>query len=325
MYRVLHLKANSNRNNHVTECIIFPQVTIIVLNWNSFEDTLDCVKRIEAIEYPALQVLIVDNASSDGSPDKIRARFPRVPILQNERNLGYAEGNNVGIRQALVMGADYIFVVNPDVRLPSDSVSAYVRLMEADSSISALNPVQLMDEGGAIDEFFRREMFDRNDYPTPSLPMQEDICWDVRRLFGAALFISRNTLEKVGGFDPLYFAYWEEIDLCRRIRRHGGKLVVTSSAPVVHLRSYRAKGHDPFRAFLRLKGMQLFKLKDPDVPLRDQAKTIILELARNVIRPPHNEFGWRRRDYLRTAIWILRNLYQIRIHRDKDRLGNAYL
>ena len=71
--------------------------------------------------------------------------------------------------------------------------------------------------------------------------------------------------------------------------------------------------------------MQLFKLKDPDVPLRDQAKTIILELARNVIRPPHNEFGWRRRDYLRTAIWILRNLYQIRIHRDKDRLGNAYL
>ncbi len=289
------------------------------------DDTLACLKTIDAIEYPALHVVVVDNASTDVSADRIRAEFPKIPLLQNARNLGYAEGNNVAIRLALKQGMDYILIVNPDVRLPPESIAAYVRLMEADSSISALNPIQLTGDGMVMDEFFRREMFDYNNQPTPQLPTEVETHWDVRTLFGAALFISCKTLEKVGLFDPLFFAYWEEVDLCRRIKLHGGRLVVTSAAPIVHLRSYKAKGRDPFRAFLRLKGMQLYSLKDPKTPLSRQAWTTLVELVRNIVRLPANDFGWRRLDYIRTLAWVVIHLPEIWGHREMDRVGKAYL
>jgi hypothetical protein len=267
---------------------------------------------------------VIDNASPDGSGDRLSSLIPNNEFLQLENNTGYACGNNIGIRIAMGADADYVFIVNPDVRLSPSSIRDYVKIMEADQSISALNPIQL-DSAGHIDAFFRREVFDRNGYPTPSLPTDNAASWDVKTLFGAALFIRHQTLEHVGGFDPLYFAYWEEVDLCRRILFHGGRLIVVGASPVTHHRTYLHGPIDTRRQYLRLRGMHLFRMKEFNKPFLSQMIKSLLELLKNTIRGDKGQFNWSRWQYTMTIIWCLANMYAIYSHRKLDRSGRAYI
>src|SRR5438105_1822940 len=86
-----------------------PSVAIIVLNWNGRDDTIACVESIQAVDYPNFSLIVVDNGSADDSVPALRQRFPALHIIETGRNLGFAEGNNVGIRVALGHGADYVF------------------------------------------------------------------------------------------------------------------------------------------------------------------------------------------------------------------------
>ena len=83
-----------------------PKVSIIILNWNSYEVTRDCLASLEKIDYPNREVVLVDNGSVDGSPDRLAREFPAVRLIRNERNLGFAGGNNVGMRDALERNPD---------------------------------------------------------------------------------------------------------------------------------------------------------------------------------------------------------------------------
>jgi GT2 family glycosyltransferase len=271
-----------------------------------------------------MRLLVIDNASPDDSVKQLQPILQSDELLVLPRNTGYAGGNNEGIRVALANGADYIFIINPDTRISPDSLSSYVDLMENDSSISALNPIQLSAGGNAMDKFFSREMFEYNEHETPSLPLAKPQLWDVRTLFGAALLLSRATVEKVGGFDPLYFAYWEEVDLCRRIKFHGGRLVVTSREPVFHLRDYN-NPDDAFRRYLRLKGMYLFQLKDQSFSYPGLLKWNLKVLAKNLLHPNDGDFDWGRGDYLRVLCWCVWHANKIRRHRKLDRRGRAYV
>jgi GT2 family glycosyltransferase len=306
-------------------------VYILILNYCSPEDCIECIAAVRRVGYPNLRLLVMDNASADNSVEQLRPLLKPDEFLVLPRNDGYAGGNNEGIRIALANGADYIFVINPDVRINPDSISSYVAMMEAEPSLSALNPIQLTSDGHTMDELFRREMFDYNGYETPSFPLTSHQSWEVRALFGAALFLRRDTVEKVGGFDPLYFAYWEEVDLCRRIRYHGGRLVVTSTEPVTHLRSY-VGSPDPFIRFLRLRGMYLYKLKDLARPYPKLLLENLLELAKNTLRPNKGEFKpnegelkWYRSNYIRVLWWCVWHANKIRLHRKLDRLGRTYV
>jgi GT2 family glycosyltransferase len=208
--------------------------------------------------------------------------------------------------------------------LNSDSIQNYVEIMLEDESISALNPIQL-DSVGKIDKIFEREIFDHNFHKVPDLSLINDVTWEVKTLFGAALFIRNKTIIKCGVFDPLYFAYWEEVDLCRRIKFHGGRLVVTSKSPITHLRTYNNKAHNPFRSFLRLKGMYLYRLKDLDTSLIESTIQVIKELTTKAIKQPKNDFKWKRNDYIRTVFWIVLNLPYIWRHKNIDKRNSAYL
>ena len=301
-----------------------PLVYLLVLNYGSPEDCLECIAAVRSVKYPRMRLLLIDNASPDNSVELLRPVLQPDELLVLPRNTGYAGGNNEGIGIALDNGADYVFIINPDVRISPESISAYVMLMENDPSISALNPIQLSGEGNAMDEIFRREMFDNNGHETPALPVKAEQSWEVRALFGAALLLRRDIVEKVGGFDPLYFAYWEEVDLCRRIKFHGGRLVVSGREPVVHLRNYKDP-KDSFRRYLRLKGMYLFQLKDQSQSYPGLVQRKFVELVKNLLRPRGGGFDWGRRDYLKVLWWCARHVNGIRRHRKLDRQGRAYV
>lgn len=300
-----------------------PLVYVLVLNYGSFEDTTQCADTIRRSHYPNVRLLVIDNASPDGSGAALREKLGKTEFLQLATNTGYAAGNNAGMRVALENGAQYVFVINPDVRVSETTVSRCVDLMEGDRTIGAVNPIQLDGNGGQLDEKFRLGIFARYGFPAPAVPIVDERCWDTLTLYGAALMLSRQTLGRAGGFDPLFFAYGEEEDLARRIRLKGLRLVVTSAGAVRHLRTNEARTSD-FVLFLRMKGVYLYILKDPFVAFRQSVRRVLDVMVRDLRRQrieqyPFKQFPVTRWHVLRAMIWIALHLPQIYRHRLMER------
>jgi GT2 family glycosyltransferase len=139
-----------------------------------------------------------------------------------------------------------------------------------------------------------------------------------------------RTIQLVGGFDPLYFAYGEEVDLCRRIVFHGLRLVVSSKCPVVHLRTGEKAGISDFGVFLRVKGYYLSELKAPDASMRLAFKKIATDLMLALIGKPRSKFPYthfqvKRKHVARVGLWLLWHLLPAWHHRVKEKLGRCYV
>jgi GT2 family glycosyltransferase len=268
---------------------------------------------------------VIDNASPDGGGRILEEKLSRKEFLQIPKNLGYAGGNNVGIRIALEADAEYVFIVNPDIRISPESIAAYIDVMTSDSSIGAINPIQLSPDGLSIDARFKWTIWG-NTQPTESALLNAGQRWGAQTLLGAAIFLSSKAIKKIGLFDPLYFAYGEEQDLCRRILYHNFKLVVTSDSPVVHLRTHENTGSDDWRLFLRLKGIYLYKLKDPNTSfsssLRNTLKLFFKDFRSKT--PPYAH-PFSKSHYLRVLFWLIRNAYFVYRHIQLERRGKAYV
>src|SRR5579884_395199 len=135
-----------------------PLVHVVILNWNGWRDTVACVASVKHSQYPRLQIVVVDNDSSDGSEAAIQLAHPDITVLQSGANLGYAGGNNVGIRHALAAGADFVWILNNDTTVAPDTLAELVRAA-ADPSVGIVGskiyymaePQRLWYAGGRID------------------------------------------------------------------------------------------------------------------------------------------------------------------------------
>ncbi|MGD1995023.1 MAG: glycosyltransferase, partial [Anaerolineae bacterium] len=105
-----------------------PKVTFSILNWNQRDLTLDCLASLEALDYPNYEVVVVDNGSREDEAAVIRSRFPEVTVVENERNVGFAEGNNIAIRQAMADGADYVLLLNNDTTVDPQMLTHMVEV-----------------------------------------------------------------------------------------------------------------------------------------------------------------------------------------------------
>ena len=117
-----------------------PFVYIVLLNWNGWRHTLDCIRSLYGLEYTNWHAIVIDNGSTDDSVERIRQAFPGVSIVENHKNLGFAAGNNIGIRLALMGGADYVLVLNNDTTVAPDSVSELVRFAENHPQAGVMGP-----------------------------------------------------------------------------------------------------------------------------------------------------------------------------------------
>src|SRR5258708_10223212 len=119
---------------------ISPKVSIILLNWNSYDVTEDCLLSLRKLNYQNVEVTLVDNGSTDGSVDEISKNFPELRLVKNDKNLGFTGGNNVGIRDVLDRGTDYILLLDNDTVVAPDFLAELVRVAESDAKIGLLNP-----------------------------------------------------------------------------------------------------------------------------------------------------------------------------------------
>jgi GT2 family glycosyltransferase len=305
-----------------------PLVYVLVLNYCSLDDTIGCVDSTRQSDYTNTRLLVIDNASPDKSGDFLSKIIPDNEYIQLTENIGYAGGNNVGMSYAMKQNADYIFILNPDIRLKSDTISACISLMESDRTIGAINPIQLNPEGTGIDEKFRLGIFDRHQFLAPKAPFSEANQWETMTIYGAALMVSRFTLERTGGFDPLFFAYGEEEDFARRIKRKGLRLVVTSASTVRHLRTKESSVSDHV-LFLRLKGSYLYTLKDPSLKFPTAIWTVIKNIISDLCGNRSNNYPFKQfkitsTHIIKTTCWLAFRIFSIKNHRKLEE-GAPYL
>jgi GT2 family glycosyltransferase len=238
------------------------KVSIIILNWNGLKDTMECLESLKKITYPSYEVIVVDNGSTGNDVKVLRERFgDYIRIIANDRNYGFAEGSNIGVRQALMDGAADMLLLNNDTIVDPDFLSELVNVAESDSRIGLAGPKiyfyhepnRIWFAGGKISLFsassnrgrnlIDKGQFDKVDY--------------VDYISGSCMLIKKSVLESAGLLDPIYFFGIEDVDMSLRATEAGFANVFVPTAKIWH---------------------KVFSsgIKKPDIPYHTSRNTMIL-------------------------------------------------
>jgi GT2 family glycosyltransferase len=219
-----------------------PSVWAIVLNYNGARDTSECLASLLSSDYPSLKLLLVDNGSAEQAWKIIPTGMPSVEVLDNGANLGYAEGNNRGIRLAFERGADYALVLNNDTVVVPDMVTRLVAAAERHPKAAMIAPlITFYDEPDRIDSC-GTEMDWLRLRPRPALhgrPVAEAPAGPTAMQIvpGSAILLRRDWCARHGLFDEELFLIHEDADLCLRNRAAGGENLLAPDAVARHKRS----------------------------------------------------------------------------------------
>ena len=220
----------------------YPKVTIIILNWNGKEDTIECLESLKHITYPNYEILLVDNGSTDGSVECFRERYPGMEIIENGENLGFAEGNNVGIRRAMDEGADYVLLLNNDTVVDPEFLGELVKVADGDENIGIVGPkIYYYDYDGRNDVIWfaggnvLRRIGQPFHYGLHKIDKgQYDKMKNVDFITGCALLIKQEVVGIVGLLDVDYFAYFEDLDYNIKVSKARYSIVYSPKAKIWH-------------------------------------------------------------------------------------------
>lgn len=284
-----------------------PLVIIIILNWNHPEDTLACLHSVVALHYPAgnMQILVVDNGSSDKSAAPIRAAFPDIELIQIGVNLGYAGGNNVGIRCALAHGADYVWLLNDDATVAPDALKLLVRAAESHPGAGFLGPMvrireqpdRILSAGG----FFGPGMTSQQRGLGELDRSQYSVVAKVDYLSGCALLVSRVALERIGMLDEQFFAYGEDVEWCYRGKQAGFDVLFVPEALAWHPDT-RERDQGSARVTYYISRNRLLFLRKHRLGIGNITRTLarnVLWLVNWTVNPK-----WRHIKPKRNALWL---------------------
>ena len=206
-----------------------PNISIINVNYNGKKFLKAFFSSLKKLDYQNFEVIFVDNASSDGSIEFVKRNYPKARVIENKKNLGFALANNQG---AKIARGKYLFFLNNDTKIHPEVVSKLVEKMEKNPTIGICGGKILSYDG---ERYFHTGIgVDIFGYPVLG-----------KKIFyieGSALMIRKSLFEKLGGFDPLYFMFHEDVDLCWRARLLGYKVVAIPDAIIYHFAGGSAGG-----------------------------------------------------------------------------------
>ena len=226
-----------------------PDLSIIIVSYNTRELTLACLHSVyEQTKDITFEVIVVDNASADGSAEAIEAYFPKVSLIKSEINLGFAKANNIAARKAI---GKYLLLLNPDTVILNGAIQKLFSFAESNPENGIYGGRTLFADGslnhascwkkptlwslfcygvGLTSMFRRSNLFDHEAYGS----WPRDSVREVDIVSGCFFLIERALWEKLYGFDPAFFMYAEEADLCLRAIKVGAKPVVTPASTIIH-------------------------------------------------------------------------------------------
>jgi len=215
-----------------------PLVISIILNTNRRQDTLECLASLTQSTYDNHKIIVLDNASSDGSVAAIQASFPEVQIINLTENLGYAGNNNVGIKAAIAQGADWVWVLNEDTIIAPDALTQLIDVAVGEPKIGIVGPMVyhhdepefIQSAGGQLNQTWQPSQLAQNELDRGQFEEPHQVDWIV----GCAILVKRAVIEKIGLLDERFFYYWEETEWCVRARHKGWLLVHVPRAKIWH-------------------------------------------------------------------------------------------
>jgi len=303
-----------------------PLVYVIVLNYNGKRWIERCLVSLGNTQYSNYRVILVDNASTDASAEIVASCFPQVETISIPHNLGFSVGNNIGINQALSEGAEYVVLLNPDTMVEPNWLEELIRAGEKVSEAGILGAVQLVYDG---DEF--------NTWTTEALgkhldELAEPACArgsiEVDWAEGSCLAIKRRVFEKVGLFDSIYTAFYEEIDFCRRAACSGYKTVIVPRSRIHHYRSGIWQSSAELRrrrSYLCDRSQFIYHLTEPRGSLFHNLRWYFVTLVTKVKEVVREKEIARTRDLLKLQFDLSVNLIVILDKWRKDRTRYANL
>ena len=240
----------------------WPTVYFSILNWNQKDLTCGCLESLSQLDYPSYKIVVVDNGSQNGEATAIQTQFPHVRVIKNERNLGFAEGNNVAIRYALECKADYVFLLNNDTEADPQMLKRLVEVAESDDDIAVVGPkIRYFDEpqtiwsAGGIIKWpghpisLGLDEIDEGQYDT-----LEEVDW----VTGCALLIKSHVIRQIGLIDARYFIYFEENDWCSRAKKAGFRIFYVPEAKLWHKIQPRHQALSPRHLYLMTRNRLFF-------------------------------------------------------------------
>lgn len=230
------------------------KIVVVVLNWNGEKFISRCLTSLIKLDKGnhEVEIIVVDNKSTDGSAKLIKKQFPQVRLIINSQNLGYSGGNNVGMLYAKGQKADWVWIVNPDVQVKASSLVTLVEKAKTNPKYAALGSKVYFASGYEFHKekysksdfgkvlWFAGGAMDWNNITSINIGIDEvdtgkyDQVKEVEFLTGSSMLISLSVIDEIGMYDPKYFLYYEETDFCQRVLRAGYKLVYVPQSVVWH-------------------------------------------------------------------------------------------
>jgi GT2 family glycosyltransferase len=301
-----------------------PKVAVVVLNWNGWCDTQVCLRSLRELDYSNVSTYLVDNGSTDGSVERCKAEFPWAAVIQNEENLGFAGGNNIGIRRALSDGADYVLLLNNDTVVEPTLLSHLVSAGEQSVRVGIVGPKIYYDSerrriwfaGGRITPPGRIGHYGWNQIDQG----QCDEPREVDFITGCAMLIKRAVFERIGCLASEFFLLFEETDFCVRARRHDFICWYEPRATLYHKVSASFGGFSPDYYYYLSRNYLLFQERNM-IPVygwraKAYAARYLVGLLGYFFLTPWRG-GWRRCSAIIEGVtdYSRGRLYQRRIHR----------
>jgi N-acetylglucosaminyl-diphospho-decaprenol L-rhamnosyltransferase len=228
-----------------------PRVAVVIVSFNVRDDLTRCLESLHAHPPSAThEIVVVDNASSDGSAAAVKDRWPDVLVLEFKRNLGFAAGTNEGIRATRPGGAPLILLLNPDTVVPAGALDHLIDRLLAHPGVAAAGP-RLVDASGTAELSWgpmvgpfaelRQKVMTRLQQSGSSIATSVVARRTGRERFvdwvsGACLLVWRADAEEVGLLDERYFMYLEDVDFCAALRARGRRILFTPASEIVHLK-----------------------------------------------------------------------------------------
>lgn len=217
-----------------------PLVSILIVNWNARENLKECLISLFKIAYLNFEIILVDNGSEDDSVEMAEKSFPKVLIVKSEKNLGFAGGNNLGLKYCY---GKYILFLNNDTIVTKDFLGKLVKFMEKRNDVGIIQPTILFHRPGlpldrrinSVGSFLLNSGFLYHlDYGKKFVQKNYKDSYEIFSAYGACFLARKNVIEKVGLFDPDYFAYFEETDFCHRVWLNGYKIMIYTKPFIYH-------------------------------------------------------------------------------------------
>lgn len=256
---------------------------IIIVTYNGMPWLDRCLKS--CLNY---SVIVVDNASTDETVSFIKTNYPDIHLLNQSKNLGFGQANNIGIRYALDHGGQHVFLLNQDAYLIDDVLNQLINFQIEHSVYGILSPVHITGDQKKLDKNFSNFMLKEKTgqfYSDFVLENQLAPVYEVPFVNAAAWLISKKCLETVGGFDPLFFHYGEDDNYCQRVAYHGLKIGVLPKVYIIHDREKRI-GMKPtvFSAAYFLNIEKAYKTKYADINSSNSINNKIAKLQKTILK-----------------------------------------